>query len=72
MSLYSESITWSTVDEKLPPLEQTVLLSMAENPDDPVWLGWWTGEEWHFIDGMIADQETHKVVAWAVMPQGVM
>lgn len=76
MSSYSESITWVTVDEEMPPLELTVMLSVPANGyNDAVWLGWWTGEDWYFIDGMIVEdreQTGPKVEAWARMPTGML
>lgn len=72
MSRQSESITWIPVADELPDSDQTVLLNMPGD-DEPVWLGWWSGEEWYFVDATLADdcEGTPRVTAWAHMPAGL-
>lgn len=53
---------WHTAS--LPDSETTVLLSMPDAEDEPVWPGYHDGEIWRLADGMPAP----AVNAWAEMP----
>lgn len=62
----NETITWRQAFRQKPDSDTTVLLSMP-SADEPVWPGYWDGENWKLADGMPAP----NVQAWADMPGGV-
>lgn len=67
-----EVIDWIAVTEKLPDADTTVLVS-APGADEPVWLGYYDGEDWYADTGAEYgnDEEiAQPVTAWAQMPKG--
>lgn len=60
----TETITWHPASE-LPDADETVLLHMPE-ADEPVWPGYWDGEQWALSCGGPAP----TVERWASMPTG--
>jgi hypothetical protein len=65
--LRTEVLEWHTPDQP-PDADTTVLLSL-EGGDDPVWLGFWDGERWWYVDGTPV---LVRVVGWAHLPVGVV
>lgn len=63
----TEVLEWHTPDQP-PDADTTVLLSL-EGGDDPVWLGFWDGERWWYVDGTPV---LVRVVGWAHLPVGVV
>lgn len=62
----TETITWMPVgNEQLPDAELTVLITLAEGSGEPVWLGYFDGEQWRDVEGAMVD-----VIAWAPMLKG--
>lgn len=59
-----EQVKWISVSEQLPDSDTTVMLFDA-NANEPVWLGYFDGERWVYIDGMPAFP-TH----WTEIPGG--
>jgi len=59
----TETITWIQEADK-PDSDVTVLLH-DPNASEPVWPGYWGGDQWRFIDGMPANP-----IEWARMPGG--
>ena len=68
MILDQETLTWYSTDA--PPDVDTTVLICLPGEDEPVWLGYFTGDEWIAIDG--GDIEAGKVSAWAPMPTGCL
>ena len=62
--MLTELLTWHAPSERLPDADLTVIVRMR-GAEEPVWLGYWSGEEWRDLDGFPVD-----VVRWADMPQG--
>ncbi|HEY0843787.1 MAG TPA: DUF551 domain-containing protein [Noviherbaspirillum sp.] len=60
----TEQITWIPVAQRLPDSDTTVMLFDAD-ANEPVWLGYFGGERWHYVDGMPATPSD-----WAEMPAG--
>ncbi len=54
--------SWIDAGKELPDAETTVLVCIR-NADEPVWLGYYNGEEWKDVEGMAID-----VTHWAEMP----
>jgi hypothetical protein len=60
-----EVLDWHEVaDGDFPDAELTVIGRLRGN-EEPVWLVFWTGEDWQDIDGQPVD-----VVRWCDMPRG--
>lgn len=60
-----ETIEWHEVaNDDFPDADLTVIGRLRGN-EEPVWLVYWTGEEWQDIDGQPVD-----VVRWCDMPRG--
>ncbi|MCM0081805.1 DUF551 domain-containing protein [Geomonas sp. Red32] len=41
---------WISVSKELPDSETTVLINCPDD-DEPVWFGWWDGENWYENNG---------------------
>lgn len=70
----TETITWIPVTDQLPPRGTHVLVH-APASDDPIWLGFHNGEEWHAVVGDLygapGNAEGRPVVThWAALPKG--
>lgn len=63
--MITETLTWHEVTERLPDDNRTVFFE-APALDEPVWLGWIEGSQWHEVSGL----EIEGVVRWAEMPSG--
>jgi hypothetical protein len=62
---FCETIEWHEVSKvDFPDAELTVLGRLRAN-EEPVWLVYWTGEDWQDIDGQPVD-----VVRWCNLPKG--
>lgn len=59
-----EQVKWIPVVEQLPDSDTTVMLFDA-TASEPVWLGYFDGERWRYVDG-IPSFPTH----WAEIPSG--
>jgi hypothetical protein len=60
-----EYLDWHEVaNDDFPDPDITVIVRMVDN-DEPVWLGYWDGEEWRDLDG-----QPVEVIRWADMPEG--
>lgn len=68
--LDQETIDWISVAESLPDDDTTVLI-YAPGSAEPVWMGWYYGEddEWFTAESM--PFKAGEVMAWANMPRGV-
>jgi hypothetical protein len=68
--LDEEIIAWTSVDDRLPDDDVTVLVC-APGASEPVWLGYYDEGEWFSIDheSYALDLEA-LVTAWAKMPAG--
>ncbi|SNT28595.1 hypothetical protein SAMN06265795_12216 [Noviherbaspirillum humi] len=55
---------WHNVADQKPDVDTTVLIFNA-GANEPVWLGWFDGEIWRYIDGMPA-MPSH----WTEIPGG--
>lgn len=67
-----EQVNWTAVKDRMPDAETTVLV-FAPAADDPVWLGYYDGEDWYCVDGAMYGNEEElpaRVTAWAEMPGG--
>lgn len=63
----TELLRWRDVPgAELPDAEMTVLVELAGD-DEPVWLGYWTGDCWHTVAG---GPFAGQVTGWADMPAG--
>ena len=58
-----QTADWKSAGDELPDADQTVLIHHPKN-DEPVWLGFFDGEQWHDVDAMPAE-----VSHWAPMPE---
>lgn len=56
---------WHPVASQLPDAD-TVVLVHVPGADEPVWLGYWDGDEWRYADAMPV---TQPVTHWCEMPQ---
>ncbi len=63
--MHTETITWHEVAEQMPDADMTVLIRLADDESEPVWLGWWDGERWYDALGTVVE-----MVRWAEMPVG--
>ena len=68
----AEVITWFEVTPaSMPDVDLTVLVSIDIQLDaddsEPVWLGWWDGEQWLDTHGAPI---VSPVVSWAHIPEG--
>lgn len=61
----AESVTWVQVADGLPDADLTVNITLAEGSGEPVWLGYFDGEQWRDVEGAVVD-----VIAWAPMLKG--
>lgn len=59
--------TWISVGETLPDSDITVLIC-APGGDEPVWLGYWDGYEWRYVDGVLAESDEITVTHWGDLP----
>ena len=57
------AFTWIPVNESLPDADVTVLI-VTDDPDNPVWPGFYDGEQWRLADGF-----PQIVTHWAPMPE---
>lgn len=57
------AVLWIEVKIEMPDADQTVLIH-DETADEPVWLGYFDGEAWRFVDG-----EKASPSHWAEMPE---
>jgi hypothetical protein len=67
-----EQIEWIAVADELPDVDTTVLVH-APGSDEPVWLGYFDGEDWLEIGGAMYSNEEELadcVTAWAPIPTG--
>jgi hypothetical protein len=63
--MLTETLTWhEVVDIDLPDADLTVIVRIR-GTDEPVWLGYWDGQQWRDLDNLPID-----VVRWADMPKG--
>ena len=60
----TESIRWIDSSQALPDADLTVLVD-CPGEDEPIWLGYWAGEEWRNIEG-----DSITPARWAEMPTG--
>lgn len=63
---FTETVVWTLVADGVPDADLTVNITLAEGSDEPVWLGYFDGEQWRDVEGMPVD-----VIAWAPMLKGV-
>lgn len=64
--MLTESLTWYEPAERMPDHDTTVMLEFEEVDGEPVWPGYFDGEDWLLADGMPAG----KVKRWSEMPKG--
>jgi hypothetical protein len=69
----TETITWTPVEASTPDAELTVLVALADDADEPTWLGFYDdsfdeGERWR--DACTGGPFARRVKAWAQMPGG--
>ena len=69
---HAEVITWIEVTPaSMPDVDQTVFVSidieLEADDSEPVWLGWWDGEQWLDTNGAPI---VSPVVSWTSMPAG--
>lgn len=62
--MLTEPLTFYEPAERMPDSDLTVLVRLRNN-EEPVWLGYWSGEEWLDLDGVPVE-----MVRWADMPEG--
>jgi hypothetical protein len=62
-----ETLIWRS-PENLPDAETTVLL-LLKGGSDPVWPGYWDGNYWRDVDGVIVPEHI-RVVGWSHFPVG--
>lgn len=64
--MLTETLTWYEPAERMPDPDTTVMIEVEDVDGEPVWPGYFDGNEWRLADGMpIAD-----VRRWADMPKG--
>ena len=66
-AIFDESIRWHNVLYRMPDADETVLV-WAPMVDEPVWLGFYDGEQW-VTDGL-TPYPADAVKAWASLPAG--
>jgi hypothetical protein len=59
-----ELLTWKEAAADLPDADLTVIVRLRNN-EEPVWLGYFDGDQWCDLDG-----QPVEVVRWAEMPLG--
>ena len=69
----TETITWTPVDASKPDAELTVLVSFADDPEEPTWLGFYddsfeVSERWR--DACTGGPFARRVAAWSDLPKG--
>lgn len=62
-----EMIAWRRAADQMPDADESVLV-YAPNVDEPVWIGFFDGEQW-VTDGLVPYNEG-EVYAWAPLPAG--
>lgn len=62
----TETITWIDASEQKPDVDTTVMVFVPE-ASEPIWPGWWSGEEWVWAEGATIDD---TVTHWAELPMG--
>jgi len=70
--LDQEIISWRAVAAEVPDADTTVLVC-APGADEPVWLGYYDGEDWYADTGAgygNEDEIAAEVTAWAPIPKG--
>lgn len=70
MSRKTETIAWHVPADEMPDADTTVLLHVPESEDDPVWPGFWDGEQWRYADAMPLSARGHEVAHWGSFPVG--
>ena len=60
----TETIEWVPVAERLPDVDETVLIVIPEFTE-PVWTGWLDADGWLTSEGLPC-----AVTHWATMPKG--
>lgn len=63
----TETLTWHKPSEKMPDDDTTVLMHMPTADSEPVWPGYFDGEQWMLPDGF---EPACAVEAWAHLPGG--
>ena len=58
-------MNWKDVAAEMPDADSTVLI-YAPKDNDPVWLGYFDGQDWRGIHGGLL---AHKVTHWMEMPE---
>jgi hypothetical protein len=53
------SPAWRSVQKEMPDADETVMIFHADE-DEPVWMGYFDGEQWRQVDGVLA-----SVTHWA-------
>ena len=61
-----EQIEWKPASA--PPDADTTVIVKCPRLDEPVWFGWYDGEEWFLVDG--APLIAGDVAYWADLPGG--
>lgn len=57
---------WNVIaKDGYPDVDTTVLMGLPGSDSDPVWPGWWDGEEWHLVSGETVD----GVTCWMDFPE---
>lgn len=62
-----EEILWHKPENVMPDADETVLV-FSDDADDPVWLGYYDGEYWLNVEGLVLP----PVILWAEMPKGAV
>jgi len=65
-NILTESISWIPVEQEVPDCDMTVNI-FAPEANEPIWLGYWDGDNWVGIDGSILSS---LVTHWAPMLNG--
>jgi hypothetical protein len=70
----TETITWTPVEQALPDADMTVLVALADDSDEPTWLGFYDdsfddGERWR--DVSTGGPFARQVMAWSNLPRGL-
>jgi hypothetical protein len=69
--LDQETLTWYSADA--PPDVDTTVMVFVPGSDEPVWLGYFDGEDWYAVGGELYEGTIEeKVTAWAPMPTGAV
>ncbi|WP_153110095.1 hypothetical protein [Propionivibrio limicola] len=62
----TEEIVWHRADIAMPDSDETVLVRIDDEEEEPVWLGYHDGDRWLNVDGY----PINAVICWAKMPEG--